>query len=205
MLGKFITLEGIDGAGKSTQAVRLSRYLKQQSIPVLTTREPGGTTFGEKLRDLILSQEKILAETQVLLMFAARIEHINTVILPALEKEMIVICDRFTDATFAYQGGGSGISFKKISKIENWVHPKLKPDLTFYFDVSIKTLRSRTEKTGRPDQFEKKQDSYFERVKIAYEKKMIENPNRFFRINAELDPDKIEKSVIDEVNRLISK
>src|SRR5262245_57921885 len=136
MRGRFITLEGIDGAGKSTHLPWLAQLVQDRGIAVRVTREPGGTDFGERLRALLLDRDQgLAAETETLLMFAARREHIECVILPALESGAWVLCDRFTDASYAYQSGGSGVAWDKVAALERWVHPDLQPDLTLLFDV----------------------------------------------------------------------
>lgn len=167
--GRFITLEGIDGAGKSSHMRFIARLLRARGIKVKVTREPGGTPAGESLRRLVLaSRHRLHAETETLLMFAARREHLAKVIGPALERGIWVLCDRFTDATYAYQAGGSGVSWEKIGVLEHWVHPESRPDLTILFDVSPATGRKRTGRKSKPDRFERERDAYFERVRAAY-------------------------------------
>ena len=169
MRGRFITLEGIDGAGKSSHLRWVARYLRSRGIRVRVTREPGGTPAGERLRRLVLgSRHRLHAETETLLMFAARREHLAKVIVPALERGVWVVCDRFTDATYAYQSGGSGVAWKKIDALERWVHPGLQPDLTILFDVSPAIGRKRTARKRRRDRFEREQEAYFKRVRSAY-------------------------------------
>ena len=185
MRGRFITLEGIDGAGKSSHLRWLARYLRGRGIRVKVTREPGGTPTGERLRRWVLaSRQRLHAETETLLMFAARREHLARVIEPALERGIWVVCDRFTDATYAYQSGGSGVPWEKVSTLEQWVHPGLKPDLTLLFDVSPATGRSRTGGKRKPDRFEREQDAYFERVRGAYLRRAQADPARVRVINA---------------------
>ena len=185
MRGRFITLEGIDGAGKSSHLRWLTRYLRGRGIQVKVTREPGGTPTGERLRRWVLaSRQRLHAETETLLMFAARREHLARVIEPALERGIWVVCDRFTDATYAYQSGGSGVPWEKVSTLEQWVHPGLKPDLTLLFDVSPATGRSRTGGKRKPDRFEREQDAYFERVRGAYLRRAQADPARVRVINA---------------------
>ena len=179
MRGKFITLEGMDGAGKSTQLTWLSTFLKGRGTTHQVTREPGGTTTGEKLRELLLDREQRLhPETEALLMFAARREHLAKVIVPALEQGAWVLCDRFTDATFAYQAGGSGLPWEKIAQLEAWVHGDLQPDLTLYFDVTPQLGRSRVDAARSPDRLEQEGVSYFERVRNAYLRRAREFPQR---------------------------
>ena len=144
MSGKFITLEGMDGAGKSTHLAGLAQVLRERGLTVRTTREPGGTALGEKLRQLLLDRDQRLhPETETLLMFAARHEHLDKIIRPALAAGAWVLCDRFTDATFAYQSGGSGVSWARIEALERWVHADLQPDLTVYLDVPPELGRAR--------------------------------------------------------------
>ena len=185
MRGRFITLEGIDGAGKSSHLRWLTRYLRGRGIQVKVTREPGGTPTGERLRRWVLaSRQRLHAETETLLMFAARREHLARVIEPALERGIWVVCDRFTDATYAYQSGGSGVPWEKVSTLEQWVHPGLKPNLTLLFDISPATGRSRTGGKRKPDRFEREQDAYFERVRGAYLRRAQADPARVRVINA---------------------
>jgi dTMP kinase len=169
MAGKLITLEGIDGAGKSTHLAWLAEFLRRGHLKVRTTREPGGTEFGEGLRQLLLDRtQQLHPETETLLMFAARREHLDKVILPALASGVWVLCDRFTDATFAYQGGGSGVPWSKIEALERWVQGGLQPDLTVYFDVPPEIGRERSQRLRSPDRFEKEEDAFFARVRAAY-------------------------------------
>jgi dTMP kinase len=165
--GKFITLEGIDGAGKSTHLGFLAEHLRALGKQVLTTREPGGTPLGEMLRDMVLSQS-MHVETETLIMFASRREHIDKVIVPALEKGIWVISDRFTDATFAYQGGGRGIANERLKLLEDWVQNGLQPDLTFLFDVSSELSQQRLAFNQSLDRFEQEKQDFFKRVRNAY-------------------------------------
>lgn len=167
MRGKFITLEGIDGAGKSTHLHWLADWLREQGRQVVVTREPGGTPLGEMLRDMLLGQHMHI-ETETLLMFAARREHIDKVILPAIEKGHWVVSDRFTDASFAYQGGGRGIPAEKLQALEQWVQGALQPHLTLLFDVPPEVSRARLELNPTLDRFEQEKQDFFERVRAAY-------------------------------------
>ena len=167
--GRFITLEGLDGAGKTTHLEWLSGALRERGIALCVTREPGGTALGEALRKLVLDATAPLEpETETLLMFAARREHIARVIAPALAQGTWVLCDRFTDATFAYQGAGSGVEWEKIEALEAWVQGALQPDLTLYFDVNPDVGRARTSRVRAPDRFERERESFHERVRAAY-------------------------------------
>lgn len=168
MRGKFITLEGLDGAGKSTHLARFVELLRAQGKTVVQTREPGGTPLGEKLRGLLLAEPMHL-ETEALLMFAARREHIAQVIEPALARGDWVVCDRFTDASFAYQGGGRGLAGEKLEILERWVQGGLSPDLTLLFDVPTDVALGRVKGMGRElDRFEQEKLDFFERVRSAY-------------------------------------
>ncbi len=182
--GQFITLEGIDGAGKSTHHAWLVTHLRKQGKTVISTREPGGTPLGEKLRALLLSEPMNL-ETEALLMFAARREHIGAVIEPALARGDWVVSDRFTDASFAYQGGGRGLAWAKLQQLERWVQGDLQPDLTFLFDLDVITAQQRLASTGNaPDRFEQEQQAFFERVRGAYYRRVEATPSRFCLIDA---------------------
>jgi len=167
MRGKFITLEGIDGAGKSTHLNWLADWAREQGHQVVVTREPGGTPLGEMLRDMLLGQH-MHRETETLLMFAARREHIDKVIVPAIERGHWVISDRFTDASFAYQGGGRGIPLAKLQLLEQWVQDGLQPDLTLLFDVPLEVSRARLALNPALDRFEQEKQEFFERVRAAY-------------------------------------
>ena len=165
--GKFITLEGIDGAGKSTHLAFLAEHLRALGKQVLTTREPGGTPLGEMLRDMVLSQS-MHVETETLMMFASRREHIDKVILPALDKGFWVISDRFTDATYAYQGGGRGIATEHLKTLEDWVQQGLQADITLLFDVSTEVSQQRLAFNQSLDRFEQEKQDFFNRVRAAY-------------------------------------
>jgi dTMP kinase len=172
MRGKLITLEGIDGAGKSTHLPWIARFLRRRGLRIKVTREPGGTAAGEKLRRLVLEgRQRLHAETETLLMFAARREHLDKVILPALKKGVWVLCDRFTDASYAYQSGGSGVPWSKIGALEQWVHRGLQPDLTLLFDLSPRQARERTGRKRRPDRFERERAAYYRGVRRAYHRR----------------------------------
>ncbi|HMV11458.1 MAG TPA: dTMP kinase [Nitrosomonas sp.] len=190
--GKFITLEGIDGAGKSTHLKWIANYLTNKGIRVLTTREPGGTELGESIRGLLLDHRQIMhAETEALLMFAARREHLDKLILPALDQGNWVISDRFTDASYAYQGGGRGVSIDKLQILENWVQGQFQPDLTFYFDLSIEVARLRMQSIKIADRFEKEQNDFFHRVRAAYITRAKQFPERMQVLDASRSIDDI--------------
>lgn len=168
--GRFITLEGIEGAGKTTQAVLLQDYLKDTGRQVVLTREPGGTTLGEAIRDLLLEHrdEGMVVESELLLLFAARAEHIQRVIQPAMARGQWVVCDRFTDASYAYQGGGRRIPWERIATLENWLQGTLRPDLTLLFDLPVREGLARAGRRGLNDRFESEDITFFERVRQAY-------------------------------------
>jgi dTMP kinase len=181
--GRFITFEGIDGAGKSTHIGFVTDLLKDAGKTVVSTREPGGTAVGEKLRDLLL-HEKMHLETEALLMFASRREHIAQVIEPTLTRGDWVLSDRFTDASFAYQGGGRGLPLPKLDQLEQWVHPHLQPDLTLLFDVPLAVARERLDATRTLDKFESEQEAFFERCRNEYLRRALENPARIVVIDS---------------------
>ncbi|HEX7636563.1 MAG TPA: dTMP kinase [Noviherbaspirillum sp.] len=182
-LGKFITFEGIDGAGKSTHIAFVAELLAAQGRRVVVTREPGGTPLGEKLRELLL-HEKMHLETEALLMFASRREHLAQVIEPALSRGDWVISDRFTDATFAYQGGGRKLSLDKLAILEQWVHPHLQPDLTLLFDVPLEVARARLQAAREPDKFEQEKADFFEATRREYLLRAAQFPQRFRLIDS---------------------
>jgi len=178
MQGKFITFEGIDGAGKSTHIGFVTDYLTTRGKEVVASREPGGTPLGEKLRDLLL-HEKMHLETEALLMFASRREHIAQVIVPNLDAGKWVLSDRFTDASFAYQSGGRGLARDKMEALEAWVHRDLQPDLTLLFDVPLEVARQRLDATRTLDKFEREQADFFARCRAEYLRRAEQFPQRF--------------------------
>jgi dTMP kinase len=193
MRGRFISFEGIDGAGKSTQHAWLVDFLRRQGKTVVATREPGGTPLGEKLRALLLAEPMHL-ETEALLMFAARREHVAQVIEPALARGEWVVCDRFVDASFAYQGGGRGLSWDKLQGLSDWVLGALQPDLTLIFDAPVEVAQKRLHAaTANPDRFEQEQAAFFERVRAAYLRIAAENPQRVRLVDATQTPENINK------------
>jgi dTMP kinase len=202
MRGRFITLEGIDGAGKSSHLRWVARYLRSRGIRVKVTREPGGTLAGERLRRLVLgSRNRLHAETETLLMFAARREHLAKVIAPALKRGFWVVCDRFTDATYAYQSGGSGVAWEKIEALERWVHPGLQPDLTILFDVSPAIGRRRTARKRKWDRFEREQQAYFKRVRRAYLRRARAKTGRIRVLDAQESLIRVKKTLQDILSR----
>lgn len=191
---KFITFEGVDGAGKSTHLTWFAETLRKRGNEVLVTREPGGTPVGESLRDILLNQT-MHAETEALLMFAARLEHIEQVIKPALQRGIWVVSDRFSDASFAYQGGGRGMSVAKLEQLECWVHENFQPDLTLLFDLPVEVARQRLSKNITLDRFEQEKDSFFEKVRQAYLERRKKHPDRFVLINAAQSPEQVKKNL----------
>lgn len=182
MRGRFITFEGIDGSGKSTQLAAMAAALRAGGIDVLETREPGGTALGEALRGILLRQA-MSPLTETLLMFSARVEHIDEVIVPALGTGHWVLCDRFTDATYAYQSGGRGIPAEWIASLEAWVHPTLQPDLTVLVDLDPRQAAIRRGQVRAPDRFEGEDLSFFERVRDVYLARARAEPARFLIID----------------------
>ncbi len=200
--GKFITLEGVDGAGKSTPVSWIAGQLRAAGHEVAVTREPGGTPFAEKLRALVLAEPMgPLGET--LLMFAARADHVDRVILPALERGAWVVCDRFTDATLAYQGGGKGVSRDLILRLAQFVHPGITPDRTLVFDCSYAVSRSRLSASGRAlDRFEAEERAFFERVRLAYRDLANAEPGRVRIIDGSKTPEEVKVNVKNNISSI---
>ena len=200
-MSKFVTFEGVDGAGKSTHLAWFADELRRRGHDVVVTREPGGTPLGEQLREILLNQPMSIG-TEAMLMFAARLEHIEQVIKPALRAGKWVISDRFSDASFAYQGGGRGLDWDKLSQLEQWVHSDLQPDLTLFFDVPVEVARQRLrspDKT-RPnnvslDRFEQEQADFFERVRAGYHKRIRQNPQRYAVIDGAQPLEKVKQQL----------
>nr|WP_218573358.1 dTMP kinase [Pseudomonas sp. L-22-4S-12] len=182
----FITLEGPEGAGKSTNREYLAERLREQGIEVLLSREPGGTPLAERIRELLLtpSDEAMAADTELLLVFAARAQHLAEVIRPALARGCVVLCDRFTDATYAYQGGGRGLSVARIATLENFVQGELRPDLTLVFDLPIEVGLSRAAARGRLDRFEQEGRGFFDAVRHTYLQRAKAAPARYRVLDA---------------------
>ena len=185
--GRFITFEGIDGSGKSTHIEALADMLRARGVDVVTTREPGGTARGDSLRELVLRQP-MTAEAETMLMFAARAEHLANTIRPALERGQWVLCDRFTDATYAYQAGGRGIDEHAIAELERWVHPDVQPDLTILFDVPPEVAAQRVARARPADRFESEPLTFFGAVREMYLKRAAADPGRFFIIDSQKTP-----------------
>ncbi len=205
MTGKFITIEGIEGAGKSTCMSLIASEMSAQGIEILQTREPGGTRLGEDLRELLLghSHHGMAEETELLLMFASRAEHLHRKILPALREGKWVLSDRFTDATYAYQGGGRGLDMKKIAALEQWVQGEMRPDLTLLMDLPVEQGLQRAGKRSAPDRFESEASSFFDRVRRSYLDIADANPQRVQVIDASRDLDKVSASITATIKRFI--
>ncbi|MCH9670496.1 MAG: dTMP kinase [Gammaproteobacteria bacterium] len=185
--GRFITFEGSEGVGKSTQIASVQRFIESAGIPLVVTREPGGTDLSEAVRGLLLDpdREPMHEDTELLLMFAARAEHLRAKIEPALRAGQWVLCDRFTDATFAYQGGGRGISADRIETLEQWVHAATQPDLTLLLDVPVEVGLARVRARAPSDRFEREAEPFFERVRQTYLARAHSLPNRFAIVDAQ--------------------
>ncbi len=200
---KFITFEGIDGAGKSTHIAFVSNYLQDRGIDLVSSREPGGTQLGEKLRELVL-HETMHLETEALLMFASRREHIAQVIAPALARGAWVISDRFTDASFAYQGGGRGMDLAKLDALEQWVHPHLQPDLTLLFDVPLDVARARLDATRTLDKFEQEKTDFFAATRNEDLRRAAQFPQRFRLIDSTRTIAEIEVELAGILDQLLA-
>jgi dTMP kinase len=193
--GTFITFEGIDGAGKSSHIEPLAQALRAGGRDVLVTREPGGTALAEALRELVL-REPMDALTETLMVFAARRDHLQHVIEPALARGAVVVCDRFTDATFAYQGGGRGVDPGLLQSLEAWVQAGRQPDLTLWFDLAAEVAAQRRAAARAPDRFESLDTAFFERVRRAYAARAAAAPQRFARIDASDSPESVRAQVL---------
>ena len=194
MSGRFITIEGIDGAGKSTHMAALAQRLQRGGELVVSTREPGGTALAESLRGLLLTAP-MDPLSEALLVFAARRDHVQTLIRPALAAGHTVLCDRFTDATLAYQGGGRGFDGQVLMQLAQWVHGDIQPDLTLWFDVPVEIAASRRASARTADRFEAQDAAFFERVRRAYAERCAAEPERIARIDANATPELVWKSI----------
>ena len=195
--GKFITLEGIEGVGKTTNREYIRGLLEQTGKPCVETREPGGTPLGEALREMLLEHkhEGMSSDAELLMMFASRAEHLHKIILPALEAGKNVLCDRFTEATYAYQGGGRGINDRKIAELENWVQGELRPDLTIILDAPVETGRDRAGRRSEPDRIEKEQNDFFERVRQTYLQLQNHYPHRIPVVDASVALEQVQDQI----------
>ena len=206
MIGKFVTLEGTEGAGKSTNLSFIKTWLTHQGIDVITTREPGGTDIGEAVRGILLNQTftQMHQDTELLLMFAARAQHLREKILPALAQGKWVISDRFTDASYAYQGAARGMGVERIAQIENWVQQGLQPDITFVFDLPIEIGMARVAaRGGETDRFEQEQHVFFEKVRGAYLTRAEQAPERYKVLDASKALTDLQASIVDRLQFLI--
>ena len=197
MSGLFITLEGPEGAGKSTNREYLAKRLRESGIEVVLSREPGGTPLAERIRELLLdpSGEKMDSDTELLLVFAARAQHLAQVIRPALERGAVVLCDRFTDATYAYQGGGRGLGDVRIAELERFVQGELRPDLTLVFDLPVEIGLSRAAARGRLDRFEQEGRDFFEAVRQTYLQRAAATPARYRVLDAAQPLAAVQRSI----------
>ncbi|MEE9338876.1 MAG: dTMP kinase [Methylococcaceae bacterium] len=204
--GKFITLEGGEGVGKSTNLLFIKEQVEKKGIKVITTREPGGTDFAEKIRALLLEnrEEKVAENAELLLMFAARAQHIDHVIQPALTKGQWVLCDRFTDATYAYQGGGRSMDMQMIAWLEDKIQGTLRPDLTLLLDAPIDVGIDRASQRGKLDRFESEKISFFEKVREVYLQRAKKYPQIIKVINADQDLDKVQSEINLQLQTLLA-
>lgn len=201
--GMFLSLEGVDGAGKSTHIQWLCEQIQKLGHTVVSTREPGGTELGESLRELLLHQPMHL-KTEALLMFAARNEHLEQVIKPALAQGSWVLCDRFSDASFAYQGGGRELGAEAVEALEQWVHPRLQPARTWLFDLPLSLAKERLSKSRDPDRFEQEQNAFFERTRAAYLQRAREQNERFRIIDSSQSIEAIQDVLLTDLQHLHS-
>ncbi len=205
MSGVFISFEGVEGGGKTTNMQFIAQQLQQKDLPVLVTREPGGTEISEAIREILLSKElpTMHQDTELLLMFAARAEHLQKKILPALKQGVWVLCDRFTDASYAYQGGGRGIAIERIATLENWVQGECRPDYTFLFDLDAKTGLNRAKNRGETDRFEQEDIDFFNRIRAKYLQMAEQYPDRYRIINAQDDLLQVQKQLSKTFNLIL--
>jgi dTMP kinase len=204
--GKFITIEGGEGAGKSTNIAFIKNYLEQHGKELIMTREPGGTPLAERIRELLLDKDEkdMCSDTELLLMFAARAQHLYEVIQPAINDGKWVICDRFTDATYAYQGGGRGIAFDRIKQLENWVQGEFRPDITIIFDLPVKVGLARANNRSEPDRFEQEDVDFFNRVRDAYLQRAEMEPKRYAIVDAEPELEAVQHNLLQVLERLVN-
>ncbi len=207
--GIFITLEGPEGAGKTTNREFLAAELERQGYKVVLSREPGGTELAEKIRQLLLDQhqEPMAVDTELLLMFAARAQHLQQLILPALAAGNVVLCDRFTDATYAYQGYGRGLELEKIAQLEQFVQGSLRPDLTLLFDLPVEEGMARAKQRGRLDRFEQEDIEFFQRVRQGYLQLAAEQPQRYMVLDAAKSLEQVRQQlvpILHEISRRLT-
>jgi dTMP kinase len=202
---RFITLEGGEGVGKTTNLEFIEHYLESRNIPFIRTREPGGTPLGEAVRDLLLGFQGMNAEAELLLVFAARAQHVQQVIRPALESGTWVVCDRFTDASYAYQGGGRGLDEGAIAFLENWVQDGLQPDLTLLLEAPVEIGMARAERRGPADRFESEAMEFFLRVQRAYRSRAERHPERIQRIDASRALPAVQADIARHLDALLAR
>lgn len=204
--GILVTIEGGEGAGKSTSLAYLEAALTKAGCALVLTREPGGTAVGERVREILLHSKdlNIEAETELLLMFAARMQHINEVIRPALASGKVVVCDRFTDASYAYQGGGRGLDTNRIADLEQWVQADLRPDLTLLFDIPVEQGLARAGARSEPDRFEREHNDFFDRVRTAYLQRAQAEPDRISVIEASQDIEGVQQQLDPVIHNIIA-
>ena len=205
MSGVFITFEGVEGGGKTTNIHFIAEKLKEEGKQIVLTREPGGTEVSEAIREILLSKElpAMHQDTELLLMFAARAEHFKKKILPALAQGIWVLCDRFTDASYAYQGGGRGIAMARIATLENWVQGECRPDYTFLFDLDAKTGLSRAKSRGETDRFEQEDIDFFNRIRAKYLQMAEQYRHRYRIINAQYELPQVQQQVNETLNVIL--
>lgn len=204
MRSLFITVEGTEGVGKTSNINFIADFLRTSNIHVVETREPGGTKLGESIRSMLLDpKNKMADDTELLLMFAARAQHLTEVIEPALANDSWVVCDRFTDATYAYQGGGRGLPMEKIASLETWVQGERKPDLTILLDIDVQTGLKRASDRSTPDRFEQEQVEFFERVRQCYLSRAQAEPDRFIVIDTTQSLDKVQDDIAKTLRKYV--
>lgn len=203
--GQFITIEGTEGVGKSTNMAFIESWLKNAGKEIVITREPGGTKLGEKLRDVLLDakEQSMSDDTELLLMFAARAQHLQQVIKPALAAGKWVVCDRFTDSTYAYQGGGRGIDLSRIAELEQWVQGDLRPDMTFILDLPVDVGLERAGKRSSPDRFELEKHDFFNKVRNTYLSRAAEQPERYAVIDASPEMSQVQASIQTVLEKMV--
>ncbi len=205
MIGKFITIDGIEGVGKSTQMTFVYKYLSNKNIKVCKTREPGGSIVGDKIRNLLLVTDLTMsADTELMLMFASRCEHITKTIKPALAQGEWVLSDRFSDASFAYQGNGRGIDMTRIKQLSNWVQQDFEPDLSFFLDAPVDIAMSRVNNRGNKDRFEVESIDFFERIRSGFLQIAKLNPHRVVLINANDNIDAVSYNIKTSLDNFLN-
>ncbi len=204
--GKFITLEGTEGVGKTTNRQFIQEYLESRGIPLCVTREPGGTPLAEEVRELLLAKrdEQVDEQAELLLVFAARAQHLNQVILPALKRGEWVLCDRFTDATYAYQGAGRGLSLTTIEALEELVQGDLRPDLTVVLDIDVETGLARAGERGSLDRFESEAVEFFQRVRAGYQQRVASDPQRYAVVDAGQSLEGVQRDIKSVLDNLLA-